>query len=84
MSKFLALIGMVIGGYIGFLNRPAAFLVGQLPLEKIIFAGTNLQGMDQVFVSVARTSFNYLIIGAVAGLLGGILLGVMVGRSKKR
>jgi ABC-type nitrate/sulfonate/bicarbonate transport system permease component len=37
-----------------------------------------------VFVSVARTSFNYVLIGAVIGLLGGIILGSLLMRSKKR
>ena len=83
MSKFLGLIGMLVGGYIGFLNRPAALLVGQLPFDKIMLAGTNLQGVDKVFAVVARTSFNYTLIGAGIGLLGGIILGSVLAHSKK-
>jgi hypothetical protein len=83
MTKLFALIGIIAGGYIGFLNRPTALLVGKLPFEKVIFAGANLQGMDKVFVSVAKTSFNYMIIGAVIGLLCGIILGLLLFHAKK-
>jgi hypothetical protein len=84
MTKLLALLGIAVGGYIGFLNRPAALLVGKLPFDKVILAGTNLQGIDKVFVSVARSSFNYMLIGAAIGLLCGIILGSLLFRSKKR
>ena len=77
MRKVLTFLGIVLGGYIGFLNRPSALLVGQLPFNKIILAGTNLQGLDKLLVPVARTSFNYMIIGAAIGLLGGLILGML-------
>lgn len=83
MRKFLALLGLVIGGYIGFLNRPAALLVGQLPFEKIILAGTNLKGVEKLLAPTAQTSFQYMLVGAVLGLLGGVVIGSIAARLGK-
>ena len=82
MSKLVALVGLAIGGYIGFLNRPAAFLVGQLPFEKMALGGINLTGIDKVFISPARTSFMYMIVGAVLGLIVGAVLGKVVFKNR--
>jgi len=84
MRKILIPIGTLVGGYIGFLNRPSVFLVGQLPFEKVIFAGNNLTGIDQVLVTAARTSFNYMLIGAVAGLVVGLILAAMIPGKRKK
>lgn len=80
---FLAILGMALGGYIGFLNRPAAFLVGQLPLSKIILAGTNLNGLERVLAPVARTSFTYMVIGAIIGFVSGLILSAVLVRKKR-
>jgi hypothetical protein len=78
MRKLLAFLGVMLGGYIGFLNRPSALFIGQLPFTKIILAGTNLQGLDKLFVPVARTSFRYMVTSATIGLLGGLILGTVL------
>jgi hypothetical protein len=78
MKKILVLIGLLTGGYIGFLNRPSVLLVGQLPFEKVILAGSNLKGLDQVFINTARTSFYYMLIGASAGLVAGLILAAVI------
>lgn len=84
MRKILIIIFTLVGGYIGFLNRPSVFLVGRLPLEKVIFAGSNLTGIDHVLKTTARTSFNYMLIGALAGLVVGLILAAMIaGKPKK-
>ncbi len=71
----LAIPGFLIGGFIGFIMRPSAFLVGQLPFETVIARGSNLSGLDRILVSTAETSFNYLMVGALLGALGGLVLG---------
>ena len=76
MRKVLTFLEIALGGYIGFLNRPAVLFIGQLPFNKIIQAGTNLQGLDKLLVPVARTSFNYMMIGAAIGWLGGLIPGM--------
>lgn len=74
MKKIFALLGILVGGYIGFLLRPSLMLVGQLPFKKVIFAGINLKGVDQLFVKTAQTSFLYMALGAVGGLVMGLIL----------
>lgn len=83
MKKILAVIGILVGGYIGFLLRPSLMLVGQLPFEKVILGGINLKGVDQLFVKTAQTSFLYMALGAVGGLVIGLILAaVMTGKQK--
>lgn len=74
MKKIFAVLGILVGGYIGFMLRPSLLLVGQLPFEKIIFAGLNLKGVDQLFVKTAQTSFLYMALGAAGGLIVGLIL----------
>lgn len=74
MKKIFAVLGILVGGYIGFLLRPSLLLVGQLPFEKVILAGINLKGVDQLFVKTAQTSFLYMALGAVGGLIIGLIL----------
>lgn len=83
MKKILGLIGLLVGGYIGFLNRPPVLVVGQLPFGKVIFAGMNLKGIDKIFVAPARTSFFYMLIGAIVGLVGGLILAAVVVKKPK-
>jgi hypothetical protein len=61
VKKILGLVGLLVGGYIGFLNRPSVLVVGQLSFKKVIFAGMNLKGIDKIFVETARTSFFYML-----------------------
>jgi hypothetical protein len=71
----------MLGGIIGYLTRPSALLVGQLPFETVITGGASLQGLDQLLIPVARQSLNQMltwtIIGAVLGGVGGAILNRM-------
>ncbi len=75
-------VGFFIGSFIGFLARPSAFLVGQLPFEHVISRGASLKGMDQILVPIAQRSFNTLLIGAIIGAIAGIVIGYFVGKKK--
>jgi hypothetical protein len=84
MEKSKAMIGLgsagfLVGGLIGFLLRPAAFLVGQLPFEHVISRGASLKGMDQLLVPIAQQSFNTTLIGAIIGATAGIIIGYFAG-----
>jgi hypothetical protein len=68
------LIGLIAGGVVGFLLRPSAFLVGQLPLQTVITRGEQLKGLDRLYKQTAEISFNYMLVGAIIGLLLGIVL----------
>jgi hypothetical protein len=83
MKKILGMIGLLVGGYIGFLNRPPVPIVGQLPFKKVILAGINLKGIDKIFVETARTSFFYMVLGAVVGLAVGLILVALVVKKEK-
>jgi hypothetical protein len=65
------LTGALLGGLIGFLLRPSVLGIGQLPFMVVITRGANLQGLDEVFVPIAETSFNYMLVGVLIGGMGG-------------
>jgi len=74
--------GGMLGGIIGYLTRPSALLVGQLPFGTVITAGAGLQGLDQLLIPVAQQSFNQMLTGAiVCAVLGGVV-GVVLRRLK--
>jgi heme exporter protein C len=72
-------VGLILGALIGFLLRPSAPVLGQIPFSVVISRGSNLAGLDVLLKSLAEQSFNYMIAGA---LVGGVLLGI-VGRMSK-
>lgn len=76
IEKYLtfAIVGALIGGLIGFLLRPHVPVVGQLPFSVVITAGSNLTGVEQLMKSAAETSFGYLMLGTLIGLVGGGVL----------
>lgn len=76
-SMLLAVIGFLIGGFVGFQLRPAAFLVGQLPFGTVLTRGSNLTGLEALLIPTAQTSFNYMLAGAVLGAACGALAGAL-------
>jgi hypothetical protein len=64
-----AMLGAVVGAVVGFLLRPSVPFVGQLPLDVVLSRGASLNGIDQLLRSIAEQSFNYVIIGAVLGVV---------------
>ncbi len=78
----IGIAGFLIGGLVGFLARPSAFFLGQLPFEHVISRGATLKVMDQMLVPLAQRSFNITLIGAIIGAVAGIVIGYFVGRKK--
>ena len=72
--------GFFVGGFLAFLMRPSAFLVGQLPFDQVISRGANLKGLDVMLVPLAQQSFNVLIIGSIIGALVGVGIGYFAGK----
>lgn len=71
-------IGGALGGIIGYLTRPSAMFVGQLPFGTVITGGSGLQGLDQLLVPTAQQSFNQMLTGAiVCAVLGGVVGAVL-------
>lgn len=76
----LGIIGFLAGGVLGFLYRPSAFVIGQLPFDVVITRGANLKGIDQVLIPMAQSSFNNMMAIAVLGAVIGIVAGLLISR----
>ena len=74
----ITIIGMLLGASIGYFYRPPALLIGQLPFDVVITRGGNLKGIDQIYLEAAKTSFDYLIIGGIAGAILGAIVGIKI------
>ena len=72
----ITFIGLILGASIGYFYRPPAVFIGQLPFDVVITRGGNLKGIDQIYLEIAKTSFNYLIIGGIAGAILGAIIGM--------
>ena len=68
------ILGLIAGGLIGYVMRPAAPLIGQLPFKAVISRGASLQGLEQLLVPLAQRSFNSMLSGALLGIVAGILV----------
>ncbi|MDT5060558.1 MAG: hypothetical protein QOH63_1017 [Acidobacteriota bacterium] len=78
----LGFLGFLIGGIIGFLLRPSAPFIGQLPFEIVITQGSNLRGLDQVLAPIAQASFMTMIEGAILGVVSGAVVGAFLAKKK--
>jgi hypothetical protein len=76
-------VGLLVGAFVGYLYRPPAFLTGQLPFNVVITRGGSLKGFDQIYLGVARTSFNYLLAGGIIGALFGVMGGILLSKGSK-
>ena len=72
----ISLIGLIFGASIGYFYRPPALFIGQLPFDVVITRGGTLKGLDQIYLEIAKTSFNYLIIGGIVGAILGAIIGM--------
>jgi hypothetical protein len=72
--------GAFIGSFIGYLLRPSAPLVGQLPLTTVLTRGSDLRGINQILIPLAQTSFNYIIVGIVLGWVIGAIAGLLLSK----
>lgn len=69
---FWPAIGAIAGAWIGYLLRPSAFLIGQLPFEMVITGGAQLNGIDSILAPLARQSLSLMVAGAIVGALIGL------------
>lgn len=76
----LGIVGLLAGGLIGFLYRPSALIIGQLPFGTVITRGANLKGVEQVLIPMAQSSFNHMMTIAIIGAAIGITLGLLLYR----
>jgi len=71
----ITIIGLILGASIGYFYRPPALFIGQLSFDVVITRGGTLKGLDQIYLEIAKTSFNYLLIGGIAGAILGAIVG---------
>ena len=76
----LGFVGFLLAGFIAFLARPSAALIGQIPFGVVITRGMHLKGMDQLLVPLAQQSFNIMLIGAIIGAVSGSVIGYFIGK----
>lgn len=81
-NRITPLLGGIVGAFIGFLLRPAAFIVGQLPFGVVISRGAFLRGLSVVLVPVAQRSFNFMLVGATLGFISAALLTLAAEQSR--
>ena len=80
--RLVSLVGLLVGGFVGFLMRPAVILIGQLPFGTVVTRGSTLSGIDQLLVPAAHQSFNITILGAVIGAAGAFGLGRLLAKPR--
>ncbi len=80
---WLGAAGFLVGAVVGYLYRPPAFLIGQLPFHVVISRGTSLKGFDQMYIPVAERSFDYLLGGGLVGAIAGIAAALFLRRTGK-
>lgn len=76
----LAFVAALVGGFAGYLARPSAAVVGQLPFETVVTRGENLRGLEQLLVPTAKELFNVIATGAAIGALVGLALAFVLPR----
>jgi hypothetical protein len=76
--------GFFLGSIIGYLTRPSALFMGQLPFGTVITGGVFLTGFDQMLVPLAQKSLSQMVALAVLGTAVGGFAGVMVNRANAK
>lgn len=75
--------GMLVGGFIGFLARPSAAMVGQLPLSIVLTRGAMLEGLDRaILLPLAEQSFNTMGLGILVGMGAGWIIGSVLRKQR--
>jgi len=78
-----AVLGGILGAFLGFLLRPSLPLLGQLPLGVVITRGEFLHGFDALFKPMAEQSFNYYV-GRCNPWCGFARCGLIVAEARSR
>lgn len=66
-----AILGVVIGGGIGYSLAPAIPMFGRIPFIHVITCGTLLKGLDAMLVPYAQAGFRSLMFGLIGGYIVG-------------
>ena len=74
--SFRLVVGVLVGGFVGFLFRPTNGLGQQVGLMTALLQGSNLEGLETILVPLAKDSFNLMLGGAFLGAVVGSLVGL--------
>ncbi len=78
VTALLAILGIIAGGVIGFMQRPEIPWMGKLPLGTVISGGSGLTGFNAALKPFAAQSQEILMIGTVIGGIVGLILGLLM------
>ncbi|MDD3966100.1 MAG: hypothetical protein WC372_04960 [Candidatus Neomarinimicrobiota bacterium] len=73
-------LGLLLGAFIGFLSRPSSPIAGRVSFIDALTRGASLEGVNQVMLSLAQRSFDIMLIGALIGLVAGLLAACLIKR----
>ncbi|MDD3716755.1 MAG: hypothetical protein PHT46_06605 [Candidatus Marinimicrobia bacterium] len=73
-------LGLVLGAFIGFLSRPSSPIAGRVSFIDTLTRGASLEGVNQVMLNLAERSFDIMLIGALIGLVVGVLAAYLIKR----
>jgi basic amino acid/polyamine antiporter, APA family len=66
-------VGLLAGGVIGFLSRPVTAAGEKLSFEQVLARGGGMA--DPIMAELARSSFNWIVIGILLGAIAGAAVG---------
>lgn len=74
--KGLLVVGVIIGGLIGYGLSPVIPLIGErVAITDAITLGTMYTGMDEILRPLAQKTFFYIVTGSLLGGLAGFFAG---------
>lgn len=69
------LVGLVIGGFIGFLTRETLPWCNKLDFKTVILRGSNIKNQDDfVSIAIAQKNFNKMLMYSIVGGVIGFFL----------
>ena len=79
MIAFMGIVGVLIGGFVGYVMRPALFGALKIPFNKLF----DREGMPPIGKQIADESLLTIACGAILGLVVGLVAGAFLGRKAK-
>jgi hypothetical protein len=73
-----SILGLLLGGFVGFLLRPSSALVGKVSFINTLTRGATLEGVDQILINLAHKSFDIMLAGAIIGAVVGVVLAYII------
>lgn len=79
-----AILGVAIGGGIGYSLAPAIPMFGRIPFIHVITCGTLLKGMDAMLAPYAQAGFRSLMFGVIGGYILGRTVASLLAKTMRK